>query len=365
MKKHLFFILLCFSSLILQAQNTWEPGYIIHMEKDSVGGFILERTDAEMAHSIKFKKDSAKEFQVYKAGEIAGFGFINGRIYESHSFVDDTGARSSVFAKNLVRGKLDLFAWRHPQRLQPDFFLVNNTSGKSAYLKKPTKKEIIGKDGKMYNHRDKKYISSLKLIKEDSLSKPDDIRFSEKLIQKDIIQYNQNYKSDFPLVIYEERIEHSIDVMAGVPIQFATGLSNFRVALYFNRMQPERSVNFVISRGIIYNHHVLEHTFPADLKDGSMSYKAQMLNLVPFAIKFQGSSKILQPYGYAGAGIAVVKATDLLVKDFQDNGTETDYYFGPTINIGIGARLKLGPAWLVTEVTPTFKGIFLNTGISF
>lgn len=215
-----------------------------------------------------------------------------------------------------MRGKINLFAWRHPQRLQPDFFLVNNSSGKSVNLKKPVKKEITGKDGKRYNHRDKKYKSSLKLIKEDSVSKPDAIRFSEKLIQKDIIQYNQNYKSDFPLIIHEERIDHSIDAMAGVPIQFATGLSNFRVALYFIRAKPERSEIFVISRGIIYNHHVVDRVFPADFKDGSMSYKAQMLNMVPFAIKFQGSSKILQPYGYAGAGIAVVKAIDLLVKDF-------------------------------------------------
>ena len=365
MKGYIFFIALFFSYYMLKAQNTWETGYVIHKEQDTVTGFILERTDAEMAHFIKFKEKSATEVQVYNAGEIAGFGLMNGRIYESHSFVDEKGNRTSVFAKNLVRGKLDLFAWRHPQRLQPDFFVLNNTTGESVYLKKPVKKEILGKDGKLYNHRDKKYINSLSLIKEESASKPDDIRFSEKLIQRDIIDYNNNFINNFPLIIHEERIDYSFDVLAGVPVQFATGLSNYRAALYFNRIKPERSTNYVITRGIIYNNHVLEHTFPADLKDGSMSYKAQMLNLVPFAIKFQGSSKILQPYGYAGAGIAVVKATDLLVKDYQNNGTDISYYFGPTINIGIGARLKVGPASLVTEVTPTFKGIFFNTGISF
>src|SRR5690606_11984110 len=155
------------------------------------------------------------------------------------------------------------------------------------------------------------------------------------------------------------------DVLAGVPVQFATGLSNYRAALYFNRTKPERSTGYVITRGIIYNHHVIERTFPADFRKGSMSYKAQMLNLVPFAIKFQGSSKILQPYGYAGAGLAILKATDLLVKDFQENGTDTNYYFLPTLNIGVGARLKIGPTWLLAEITPTIQGIFLNTGISF
>lgn len=365
MQKYIFFIALLFSYSLLKAQDTWENGYIILKMQDTIRGSILERTDAEMAHFIKFKKKSATEVQVYNAGEIAGFGLINGRNYESHFFMDEKGNRTEVFAKNLVRGKLDLFAWRHPQRLQPDLFVVNSKTGESVYLKKPVKKEITGKDGKRYNHRDKKYIKSLSLIKGDSASEPDDIRFSEKLIQRNIIDYNSNFLNEYPVKIHQERIDYSFDVLAGVPIQFATGLSNYRVALYFNRTKPERSTNYVITRGIIYNHHVLEHTFPATFKDGSMSYKAQMLNLVPFAIKFQGSSKILQPYGYAGAGIAVVKATDLLVKDYQDNGTEASYYFGPTINIGIGARLKLGPVSLITEVTPTFKGIYFNTGISF
>ncbi len=363
MKKNLLVILLCCSSIILQAQNTWEPGYIILQEQDSVSGFILERTDAEMAHAINFKKQGEIKTLVYKAKEIAGFGFKNGRVYESHSFVNESGEKIYVFAKSLVRGKLDLFAWRHPQRLQPDFFLVNNKSGKSVYLKKPVKKEIIGKDGKRYNQRDKNYIGNLKLVKEDSLTA--DIRFSEKIIQKEIIQYNGNYASDFPLLIHEERVDNSIDVLAGVPIQFSTGFSNFRVAVYLNKSKPERSTNFVITRGIIYNHHVNDQVFPADFKDGKMSHKAQMLNLVPFAIKFQGSSKIFQPYGYAGAGIAVVKETNLLVKDYHNNGTESNFFPIPTVNIGMGARLKLGPAYLVTELTPTLQGIFLNTGISF
>ncbi|HSP83070.1 MAG TPA: hypothetical protein VLN72_05015 [Gillisia sp.] len=365
MKEYIFFIALFFSYSLLKAQDTWETGYVIHKEQDTITGLILERTDTEMAHFIKFREKSAAEVQVYNAGEIAGFGLMNGRNYESHSFVDEKGNRTSVFAKNLVRGKLDLFAWRHPQRLQPDFFVVNRTSGESVYLKKPVKKEITGKDGKLYNHRDKKYINSLSLIKGDSASKPAEIRFSEKLIQRDIIDYNSNFINDFPQKIHEERIDYSFDVLAGVPVQFATGLSTYRAALYFNRTKPERSTGYVITRGIIYNHHVVERTFPADFRNGSLRYKAQMLNLVPFAIKFQGSSKNIQPYGYAGAGLAVFKTTDLLVKDFQENGTDTNYYFLPTLNIGVGARLKIGPTWLLAEITPTIQGIFLNTGISF
>ena len=365
MKKYLFFFVLCFSFSVLKAQDTWEPGYIILTEQDTLTGVILERTDTELAHFIKFKKQADKEIQVFKAGELAVFGFKNGRIYESHSFMDEKGVKTSVFAKRIVQGKLDLFAWRHPQRLQPDFFVVNNTTGKSVYLKKPVKKEITGKDGKQYNHRDKNYIGNLKLIKDDSLSKPEDIRFSEKLIQKDIIAFNNNHTRDFPLLIHEERLEHSFDVMAGVPVQFATGSSNFRVALYYNKIKPERSEKFVITRGIIYNHHVKDQVFPANFKDGKMNSQLQMLNVVPFAIKFQGSSKIFQPYGYAGAGIGVVRQTSLWVKDYQNNGEEVKYFPIPTVNIGIGARLKLGPAYLITELTPAFTGIFLNTGISF
>lgn len=98
----MLFILLGFSSLIIQAQISWEPGYVILKGQDSITGFILERTDAEMAHFIKFKKDTAKEFQVYKAGEIAGFGFINGRTYESQSFVDDMGTKNFCFCKKIL-----------------------------------------------------------------------------------------------------------------------------------------------------------------------------------------------------------------------------------------------------------------------
>lgn len=363
MVKNIIVLLFGFFSLTVAAQTSWEPGYILLAEKDTISGFILERTDAEMALGIKFKMAGETKHRIYNAEELTGFGLENGRVYESHSFVENNGERVFVFAKCLVKGKIDLLAWRHPQRFQPDFFMVNNSSGKIVYLKKPVKEEIIAKDGKHYNKRDKNYLSNLKLVKEDSVISA--LRFSEKLIQKQIIDYNQNYINEFPLAIHEERLENSIDVMAGLPIQFNSGPSNFRIAAYYNNIKPERSTKFIITRGIVYNQRVIERVFPSDFKEGSMSYKLQVLNLVPLAIQFQGDSKIFQPYGYAGGGIAVIKETYLLVKDYENNGTKSHIFPLPTINVGIGARLKLGPAYLITELTPTLTGIFLNTGISF
>ncbi|QED37513.1 hypothetical protein FK178_07155 [Antarcticibacterium arcticum] len=363
MLKNIYVLLFSFFYLTVTGQTSWEPGYIIAAEKDTISGFILERTDAEMARSIKFKKDIESSPRIYKAEEITGFGFDNGRVYESHSFVPINGKRSFVFAKSLVKGKIDLLAWRHPQRFQPDFFVVNNSSGKIVYLKKPVKEEIIGKDGKHYNKRDKTYLSNLKHVKGDSVISA--IRFSEKLIQKDIIDYNQIYQNEFPLAVHEERLENSIDVMAGLPIQFNSGSSIFRIAAYFNHTKPERSTRFIISRGVIYNQRVIDRVFPSDFKDGSMSKKLQVLNLVPLAVKFQGDAKFFQPYGYAGGGIAIIRETSVLVKDYENNGMKSHIFPLPTVNVGIGARLNLGPAYLITELTPTLTGIFLNTGISF
>ena len=361
MLKNILVLLFGSFSLAITAQTSWEPGYIIFAEKDTIPGFILERTDAEMAHGIKFKRDEETKPRVYNAEELAGFGLKNGRIYESHSLVDSKGKRMFVFAKSLVQGKIDLFAWRHPQRFQPDFFAVNNSSGKIVYLKKPVKKEILA-DGKYYNRRDKIYLSNLKLVKGDSITA--DIRFSEKLIQKEITNFNQHYKNEFPVKVHEERLKNSIDIMAGLPLQVFSASSIFRIAAYYNTIKPERSTRFIITRGIIYNQRVIKRVFPSDFKDGSMSYKLQILNLIPLAVKFQGDSKIFQPYGYAGGGIAVIRETSVLVKDYENNGIKAHIFPLPTINLGIGARLKLGPAYLITELTPTITGIYLNTGIS-
>ena len=56
MKGYIFFIALFFSYYILKAQDTWETGYVILKEQDTISGLILERTDADMDHFIKFSE---------------------------------------------------------------------------------------------------------------------------------------------------------------------------------------------------------------------------------------------------------------------------------------------------------------------
>lgn len=363
--KKLLFIGFCFLTGNFLAQE-YEPGYIINLEKDTIKGYIIEKTDEELATGIWFKRNKNEYPEIYKPKDLEEFGFNRGRVFSSRYFPgkrkNDT---SYIFAKNLVRGKIDLFVWSSPDRYKPDFFLENNETGRTAHLRRPERKKDTGTGNGAANKDEPTFPEAFAYVKGDTTTPAKDLRYSENKIRKEIISYNEGFEDQYPIEEYKAPIEINFNIMAGIPFQFDAGETNFRAAVYVNKETPERRENMLLTYGVVYHYNQFRREIPEALQEGEIGLESHLLNIIPLAIKFQGGSGLILAYGYAGVGVAVDWETNLLVENSAEAGIFQNTRFFPTLNTGIGAKIKTRSGAVITELTPTLNGIFFNLGFSF
>jgi hypothetical protein len=362
MKNRIQIVILLFLTSVLNlnvvAQNNFKPGYIITLEKDTVRGFVSESTDMELGLKMEFKKEvKDTESKVYVPKEIAGFGFNYGRNFERKIIVNSKENMHDsiyVFAKTLVKGKIDLWVWRKKKHDVPELFLLNNESHQTAHLTKGPSKEVKWKDGRTFLQDDLMYVSLLNNIKGDTASALNDnshyVRYAENTIKNDICVYNKRFQKDYPLTKYEEPFSRSHDITVGA---FPTNPRGFfgRIGFYQNKMFYEKSKNLSLIRGITF----------------TSSSSRSTLSIIPIGVKFQASSKIIIPYCYIGFGVAALRVKkDYIGFNHEYLYTKYRYMGFPTVNACAGIKIKVGSKYILFELIPSLgAGLLPNIGLSF
>jgi len=67
-------IVLCTFSFTVIAQQSFEPGYILEHNKDTVKGYIETGLEYELTQSVKFKTDVNAVAKEFGLSELTGFG---------------------------------------------------------------------------------------------------------------------------------------------------------------------------------------------------------------------------------------------------------------------------------------------------
>ncbi|WP_372919979.1 hypothetical protein [Salegentibacter sp.] len=363
MKKYLWFALsfFVFCNYTLKAQEEFKSGYLVDLESDTLRGFIKEDTDARLAKSLTFKtslQDSGSK--EYTPKELKAFGFDYGRNFKRQrsNLKDSPGF---VFTKRLLKGKTDLYVWRKKGQSKPDMFITNNEIDKTVHLVNPSKRKLTAEDGKKFSGKDRKYLGLLNSIKtEQQVQDRKDIRFSEKRIYEDLLDYNRQFSENHPVSEYEEKQVNRYEILVGMPLENAAGATQFRVSILRDKQRIERSRNWSYLRGISYRHWGNEDRELPDFKNGTANYRWQTLSLIPIGVKYQSAKGVIRPYAYAGLGAGLLLMTDYVIENYENTGNDKVFGFGPTANIGAGLKIKLGDGYLLTEITPTIDGVFFN-----
>lgn len=356
--KNLIFLLFVILSIPVTAQNRFTPGYIITNEGDTIRGLIYEMADAEMSRKLIFKTTEDVEIQKFSVKNLIGFGFDSGREFEKRTLLPKPGKDEDttyIFAKNLLRGEIDVFAARHFQKRNPDLFLDNNSKNTSIQI---------------YRSGDTGNISVDEFLK-SFLNEPDTwpnmwgVKFREKRLLRSIALHNKTMSKQFPDSVYKENIEYNWDIIAGLPVDYSRDAVHFRAAIFLNRTNTERTSNLLYSLGIIYHHWERKDIAIIGTQQyGEMNTKWQMINLMPLGIRFQRNSGNFRPYGYIGAGVALIREADVSLDGIMNTGEQISWGFHPTINSGIGIKTRIGKHFFITELTPTANNLFLNFGLS-
>lgn len=356
--KNLVFLLFVIGSLSGTAQSQFTPGYIVTAEGDTIRGLIYERSDAEMSRRIIFKISEDEKIQKYNLKTLSAFGFDSGREFEKRLLLPKPGNEvdtTFIFAKNLLRGNIDLFAARHNQKRKPDLFLDNNSGNASIQIYRSGVAKSSSLD---------EFLETF-INEPNTLPNPLGLKFKEKRLLRSIAVHNKTMGEQFPDSVYKENIEHNWDLIAGLPVDYSREAVHFRAAIYFNRTNIERTPSFSYLAGIIY-HHWERKDMPilGTQQYGEMNTKWQMINLMPLGIRFHGYSGNFRPYGYIGIGAALIWQTDVSFDNIGDPGDRISREFQPTINSGLGIKTRIGKHFLITELTPTTNNLFLNLGWS-
>ena len=353
------------------AQDKYHAGFVVTMNKDTINGFILNKVDSELADSISFKQNSLDEtIKKYNPEELLGFGFSSGRMFERKKLGNDNEvAKDSayVFAKRIVQGKIDVFVLRHKNNISKEFFIENNSTKRKAHLIKPQKSEVK-LNGKTYSNKDNKYKNYIAYVKSEENVDPkkNKLRFGEKSISKNIISYNKNSQDNYPIEVYQEPFAYKYDIVVGIPFSLKSEELLFRAGVYRNKTFTDKSKTLSYFTGVVYNHWSRkDKNWDNKFKTGTSNYRWQMLNVIPVGFKFQTNSKNIIPYGYLGVGAAVIMITDYVIEDYEITGSEKDFIFLPTVNVGVGVKIKVNSNFILTEITPTINGVFFNLGYSF
>ena len=357
MKYHIL-LLFVILSVPVTAQGIFSPGYIFTTEGDTLRGFILERSDAEMSRKIVFKTTKESEIQKHSTKTLSGFGFDSGREFETMILLPKPGKNEDttyIFAKNMLRGHTDVFVGRYIQKGHPEILFRNNSNNSSNQIYRSRDSNSLGMDEFLNS-----YYSDSKF-----LHNPQGVRFQEKKILREIAKQNNIYSADFPDSVYKEKIDYDWTILAGMPADYSKDAIHFRGAVYLSRTKTERSSGISSIHGIIYHHWERKNTaFPGTHQYGMITDKWQMINVMPIGIKIQDYVGDFRPYGYLGAGVAMLREDIISFDNAPGMEGGVTWSFLPTFNMGIGIKTRLGKNFLVTELTPTINNLMLNIGLS-
>jgi hypothetical protein len=133
--KKLFCLILIIAAFTAKTQNGFQEGYIVHINGDTLKGFVDFKSTFANEKSCAFKSDLNASVETYGPNQILAYGFFKGWIYRSNQFGMDLEKLSPSFVRIVVDGDVQLF-W-----FQGKYFM---RSSKSSYT------YILNKDGRDY-----------------------------------------------------------------------------------------------------------------------------------------------------------------------------------------------------------------------
>ncbi|MDX5417803.1 MAG: PorT family protein [Hymenobacteraceae bacterium] len=155
----LLFTLLVSSSVIAQAN--FQPGYILMADGSKQVGQLDYKSDRQHARSITFKSSSDAVSTKYSPNELAGYGFEEGKRYESANVMGPDSLPQQNFLEVLVKGGTSLYFMKTEESI--DRFFIRKNGGALQELSQE-KRRIQEESGAKYTTTLKHYVGTLNYL---------------------------------------------------------------------------------------------------------------------------------------------------------------------------------------------------------
>jgi hypothetical protein len=341
----------------LHAQQSFEPGYIINHNQDTVRGFTVVALNRDLTNSVTFKKEESGELKEYKPSDIYGFRTGND-IYISKHFLNT--AQDSVietaFVKQLVKGEFSLYSYSKSDMV---FYLIQkDTTVYFLYDRVTDNLGEIKQEGNYMNYLNLISVGCDKLANMYSRIVYDDKDMADFVLKAD------NCSSTAQATSYYQKAKsemHAFAFLGGFPPSLTQFTANFTLQYSLPRVYK----NLFFNVGVNYSYTTKKsqiRDYGNELVDITNSYS---IISIPCTIQWNFTTSRVQPFFYAGLSGAIYNETS----SFGTYGEPIDpQKFVLAMVLGAGVQVRIGSnLYIRAEEVCNFNGqyemVFQNPAI--
>jgi hypothetical protein len=93
------------------AQNDWKPGYIIKNSGDTIHGYVDNRDSQSNSRKCHFRKEESGETEIFKAKDISGYRFNDGKFYVS-KIIPGEDSIQKIFLEFVIQGGVNIYHYK-------------------------------------------------------------------------------------------------------------------------------------------------------------------------------------------------------------------------------------------------------------
>jgi hypothetical protein len=213
----LLFAGLLFTTVLLNAQTDFQPGYIIKTNGDTLIGEIDYRGDILMGKVCRFKLNKNDKEIIYSPDDINEFKFNESKYYVSREVKGQ-----KVFLQFLIKGKINVFSQR--DQIGDHFFIEKAGLGLTEL---PYEEVMMYKENTPYEYKSKTHIGLLNIYMQDAPEFQSRIANMNKPKERWLIELAEDYHNrvckDEECIIFEKKLS-----LLSVNLEFIAGVNNFR-----------------------------------------------------------------------------------------------------------------------------------------
>ena len=202
MHSRILFTVIFFSAFpLLNGQKSFQPGYIIDIDGDTIFGLIENTGEVGNSRSCLFKESGQSEASEYLPGAISGYRFTDGKYYVSKLLITDA-QQQMLFAECLVKGVASLYYLRNEDG--EIYYIEKEGSGMVALTNE--EREVIVNGSKTMVHTNS-YIRMLKATFSDcSAIQPsiDRVQLNHRSLKSITCAYNEYMGDGMECITYEQ-----------------------------------------------------------------------------------------------------------------------------------------------------------------
>jgi hypothetical protein len=263
MHRLIFFIIALGFTTSSFSQSDFRKGFIITSSKDTVFGLIDYREGSKPYKSCAFKKTEGESTTTYDPNEIRGYGFIEGKYFESREIKEENQIQKVIFIEVKIKGVVSLYKFDNS-------FLVEKTGDTLTRLYNKIEERLI--DTKIVQWNTNEHVVKLNWLLFDCVDLRERIQ-KIRLIERELISLIEDYNqcTGKPAITYNASkpwMKLEMGMVGGLNIsnlEFATSADKFKhlkgsfdvskspvIGLSFDILSPRLSERFSFHGDVLY-----------------------------------------------------------------------------------------------------------------